>query len=105
MPDPVPGILIHHLATAQGLRTMRISRIPPLLRHLCALVLLLLGLDLAAPLACASGAPMADTVGFTSRAAVFFTGLLTEVIYDRARLIQVSVLIVALGIALLYWRK
>ena len=40
-----------------------------------------------------------------SRASVFLGNLLTDVVNDRTRLIQVSLIIVVLGIAMLWWRK
>lgn len=72
--------------------------------RLLAFPLIVPALDLSAPFAHA-GPPIGDVGGMLSRASMFFAGLFTEVMADRTRLIQVSVLIVALGVALLWWRK
>ncbi len=37
--------------------------------------------------------------------APLFAISLQEIVHDRSRLIQISVVIVALGISLLFWRK
>jgi hypothetical protein len=72
-------------------------------RALIVLLLFLVGLDLAAPTAWAGGPLVADSV--VTRAAVFFGGLVTEIMNDRGRMIQASVVIVALGIACLWWKR
>jgi hypothetical protein len=80
--------------------------IPQRLRRLFAIPLLLLpALHFTAPLAHAGPPPLADFNSMSMRATMFLAGLMTEVINDRARLIQASVFIVVLGIALLWWRK
>ncbi len=76
----------------------------PLFRGLLFIALVLVGLDLAATLAWA-GPVLADGPSFATRAFLFVTGMLTEIVNDRARLIQASVFIVTLGVALLWWRK
>jgi hypothetical protein len=83
---------------------MNTFKLPRRLRHLLAGATLLSVLDLAAPAALA-GPPQASFVNLSTRAGLFFSSLLTEVLNDRTRLIQASVFIVALGIAILWWRK
>jgi hypothetical protein len=70
---------------------------PAHLRHGIAVVLLaVIVLLVAAP-----AAPAGDT--FRGVAAVVPGFNMTDIVYDRSRLIQFSVVAVALGIALLWW--
>jgi hypothetical protein len=82
-----------------GLHIMRTPRAALRLPGFGLSLLVLLLLDFTA-----SGAA-ANSTGMPSRAALFVGGLVTEIMNDRARMIQASVFIVALGIALLWWRK
>lgn len=83
---------------------MKIISGSPLFRRLLIFIFALSALDFAAPAAFAGGRT-ADVSGLANRAALFVAGLFIELLNDRARLVQVSVLIVALGIGLLCWRK
>jgi hypothetical protein len=60
-------------------------------------------LALAALLGLAPAAPAADAL--TLSATPLVADLLMEIVSDRARLIQLSVIAVAFGIALLWWKK